>query len=200
MGKNLFKVRKITLEQRPNGLCSSVILLTWNLLLPAGLLIKAGDQFLTMADPGDLKEIMDEYGLRLTEEMRYRIDSLKDEDTTFIEVVVSPESPLVGRGRSYLRRRSSNHLILMAVARQDKPIHKRLGKVQFRVGDVLLLQGREEELKNNILSLDLLPLAEREIEVGVFSKVSYALLIFAVAILLSMLSIVPTTVDRKSVV
>ena len=157
--------------------------------------IKAGDQFLTMADPGDLKEIMDEYGLRLTEEMRYRIDSLKDEDTTFIEVVVSPESPLVGRGRSYLRRRSSNHLILMAVARQDKPIHKRLGKVQFRVGDVLLLQGPEEELKNNILSLDLLPLAEREIEVGVFSKVSYALLIFAVAILLSMLSIVPTTVS-----
>ena len=83
----------------------------------------------------------------------------------------------------------------MAVARQDKPIHKRLGKVQFRVGDVLLLQGREEELKNNILSLDLLPLAEREIEVGVFSKVSYALLIFAVAILLSMLSIVPATVS-----
>tara|TARA_Y100000294_G_scaffold70287_1_gene66644 strand:- start:2728 stop:4626 length:1899 start_codon:yes stop_codon:yes gene_type:complete len=157
--------------------------------------IKAGDQFLAMADPGDLKEMMDEYGLRLTEEMRYRIDSLKDGDTTFIEVVVSPESPLVGRGRNYLRRRSSNHLILMAVARQDKPIHKRLGKVQFRVGDVLLLQGREEELKNNVITLDLLPLAEREIEVGVFSKVSYALLIFAVAILLSILSIVPTTVS-----
>ena len=69
--------------------------------------IKAGDQFLAMADPGDLKEIMDEYSLRLTEEMRYRIDSLKDEDTTFIEVVVSPESPLVGRERTYLRRRSS---------------------------------------------------------------------------------------------
>ena len=83
----------------------------------------------------------------------------------------------------------------MAVARQDKPIHKRLGKIQFRVGDVLLLQGREEELKNSILSLDLLPLAEREIEVGEFSKVSYALLIFAVAILLSMLSIIPTTVS-----
>jgi len=157
--------------------------------------IKVDDQFLAMADPGDLKEMMDEYDLRLTKEMRYRIDSLKDGDTTFIEVVVSPESPLVGRGRSYLRRRSSNNLTLMAVARQDKPIHKRLGKVQFRVGDVLLLQGREEEFKNNILSLDLLPLAEREIEVGVFSKVSYALLIFAVAILLSMLSIVPTTVS-----
>ena len=157
--------------------------------------IVEGDQFLAKADPADLKEMMDEYGLRLTEEMRYRIDSLKDEDTTFMEVLVTPESPLVGRGRSYLRMQSSNRLILMAVARQDKPVHKRLGNVQFRVGDVLLLQGREEVLKSNIRSLYLLPLAEREIEVGVFSKVSYALLIFAGAILLSMWGILPTTVS-----
>ena len=156
--------------------------------------IKENDQFLAMADPSDLKGMMDEYDLRLTKEMRYRIDSLKDENTTFIEVVVSPESPLLGRGRSYLRRRSSNHLILMAVARQDKPIHKRLGKVKFRVGDVLLLQGPEKEFKHVITLLDLLPLAEREIEVGVFSKVSYAILIFTASILLSILSIVPTTV------
>ena len=156
--------------------------------------IKENDQFLAMADPSDLKGMMDEYDLRLTKEMRYRIDSLKDENTTFIEVVVSPESPLLGRGRSYLRRRSSNHLILMAVARQDKPIHKRLGKVKFRVGDVLLLQGPEKEFKHIITLLDLLPLAEREIEVGVFSKVSYSLLIFTASILLSILSIVPTTV------
>ena len=156
--------------------------------------IKENDQFLAMADPSDLKGMMDEYDLRLTKEMRYRIDSLKDENTTFIEVVVSPESPLLGRGRSYLRRRSSNHLILMAVARQDKPIHKRLGKVKFRVGDVLLLQGPEKEFKSVITLLDLLPLAEREIEVGVFSKVSYAILIFTASILLSILSIVPTTV------
>ena len=157
--------------------------------------IEADDQFLTMADPADLKEMMDTYGLKLTKEMRYRIDSLKNEDTTFIEVLVSPESPLVGRGRSYLRRRTSNQLVLMAVARQDKPIHKRLGKVQFRVGDVLLLQGPKEVLHTNLTALDLLPLAEREIEVGVLSKVTYALLIFAAAILLSVLSIVPTTIS-----
>lgn len=157
--------------------------------------IEADDQFLTMADPADLKEMMDTYGLKLTKEMRYRIDSLKNEDTTFIEVLVSPESPLVGRGRSYLRRRTSNQLVLMAVARQDKPIHKRLGKVQFRVGDVLLLQGPKEVLHTNVTALDLLPLAEREIEVGVLSKVTYALLIFAAAILLSVLSIVPTTIS-----
>ncbi len=158
-------------------------------------IIAEGDQFLAQADPEDLKEVMDEYGVRFTKEMRYRIDSLKDEDTTFIEVVVTPESPLVGRGRSYLRRRTSNQLTLMAVARQDKPIHKRLGNVQFRVGDVLLLQGREDDLKYNVQLLGLLPLAERELDVGIFPKVSYALLIFAGAILLSMFDFLPTTVS-----
>ena len=36
VGKYLFKVSKITLEQRPNGRCSNVILLTLNRYLPTG--------------------------------------------------------------------------------------------------------------------------------------------------------------------
>ena len=36
MGKYLFKVSKITLEQRPSGRCSNVILLTLNKYLPTG--------------------------------------------------------------------------------------------------------------------------------------------------------------------
>ena len=37
-GKSLLKVSKITLEQRPDSLCSSVIFLTLNRYLPAGFL------------------------------------------------------------------------------------------------------------------------------------------------------------------
>ena len=37
VGKYLFKVSKITLEQRPNGRCSNVILLTLDMYLPTGL-------------------------------------------------------------------------------------------------------------------------------------------------------------------
>ena len=126
--------------------------------------------------------------------MRYRIDSLKQNDNTLIEVVVTPQSSLVGKMRKYFRRRTTNRMTLMAIARQNKPIHKRLGKVIFQIGDVLLLQGSEEELKNNINHLDLLPLARRELELGIFSKVGYALIIFISAILVSMLGIFPTTV------
>jgi len=36
VGKRLLKVSKITLEQKPDGLCSSVIFLTLNMFLPVG--------------------------------------------------------------------------------------------------------------------------------------------------------------------
>ncbi|TDJ04596.1 MAG: SLC13/DASS family transporter [Deltaproteobacteria bacterium] len=156
-------------------------------------IIAEGDRYQIMADPVDLKVMMDEYDLRFIKLMRERIDSLKGKHTTFKEVLIKPDSPLENRDRNYLRKRTSNTLILMAVARQGEPIRKRLGNVVFRVGDVLLLQGSADNLDDNISSLDLLPLAERDVTVGVFSKVWLALLIFGSAIALSIFGILPIT-------
>jgi di/tricarboxylate transporter len=72
---------------------------------------------------------------------------------------------------------------------------KRLGKVKFSVGDVLLIQGREDELKNNAKSLNLLPLEKRDIDIGIFSKVGFSVLVFIGAILLSMFGIFPATIS-----
>ena len=156
-------------------------------------IIQKGDRFLIKADLVELKVMMDEYDLRLTKLMRERIDSLKDKLTTFKEVLIKPSSPLENRDLKYLRKRSSNTLILMAVARQGEPISKRLSDIIFRVGDVLMLQGNVDNLDNNISSLNLLPLAERDVTVGVFSKVGLALLIFGSAIALSIFDILPIT-------
>ena len=156
-------------------------------------IIREKDRFQIKADPVELKLMMDEYGLRLIKKMRERIDMLRDEDTTFKEVLVTPDCLLAGRDRKFFRRRTSNTLILMAVSRQDQPIRKRLGDVIFRVGDVLLLQGNIDNLDDNISLLNLVPLAQREVQVGVFSQVSLALFIFGAAIALSMVGVLPTT-------
>ena len=156
-------------------------------------IIREKDRFQIKADPVELKLMMDEYGLRLIKKMRERIDMLRDEDTTFKEVLVTPDCLLAGRDRRFFRRRTSNTLILMAVSRQDQPIRKRLGDVIFRVGDVLLLQGNIDNLDDNISLLNLVPLAQREVQVGVFSQVSLALFIFGAAIALSMAGVLPTT-------
>ncbi|OUW60985.1 MAG: hypothetical protein CBD58_03795 [bacterium TMED198] len=156
--------------------------------------IKEKDRFLIKSDPVDLKVMMDEYTIRFTKKMRERIDRLKDENTIFKEVLITPGSKLENRNRTYLRRRSSNSLVLMAIARQGKPIRKRLEKVKFRIGDVLLLQGNVDNLENNINLLGLLPLEQREMQIGIFSKVGLSLLIFFGAILSSILGFLPTTI------
>ena len=157
--------------------------------------IKSGDRFLIKADPVELKSMMDEYLIRFTKKMRERINKLKDENTIFKEVVVTPDSPLLKRNRTYLRRKTSNSLILMAVARQGQPIHKRLDKIVFHVGDVLLLQGNADHLQDSINSLYLLPLQQRDIEVGLFSKVGLSLLIFGASVMASIMGIFPTTLS-----
>ena len=158
-------------------------------------IICQNDRYLIKSDPIDLKQVMDQYKIRFTKQMRKRIDRLKDGNTAFKEVLITPDSPLVGRNRTYLRRRSSNSLILMAVARKGQPILKRLENIKFQIGDVLLLQGNDEGLKYSIGLLGLIPLAYREIQVGIFSKVGLSLLIFGVSIALSILGILPITVS-----
>ena len=158
-------------------------------------IINESDAFLVMSDPSDLKDIMDEYKLTLSKEIQDRIQLLKIENSTFMEVVISPDSPLIGKTRTYLRRRSSNRVTLMAVARQNKPIHKRLGNITFCLGDVLLIQSDEDSLSNIITTLELLPLAKRDINVGSISKATFSTIIFLGAIGLSIFNIFPTTIS-----
>ena len=158
-------------------------------------IINESDAFLVMSDPSDLKDIMDEYKLTLSKEIQDRIQQLKIENSTFMEVVISPDSPLIGKTRTYLRRRSSNRVTLMAVARQNKPIHKRLGNITFCIGDVLLIQSDEDSLSNIITTLELLPLAKRDINVGSISKATFSTIIFLGAIGLSIFNIFPTTIS-----
>ena len=158
-------------------------------------IINESDAFLVMSDPSDLKDIMDEYKLTLSKEIQDRIQLLKIENSTFMEVVISPDSPLIGKTRTYLRRRSSNRVTLMAVARQNKPIHKRLGNITFCIGDVLLIQSDEDSLSNIITTLELLPLAKRDINVGSISKATFSTIIFLGAIGLSIFNIFPTTIS-----
>ena len=160
---------------------------------PDGVL-QAGNRFLAKADPVDLQEVLDLHGLRLAKEIRKRIDNFESDDLGYLEAIVSAGSLLEGRGRSYLRRRMGRGVVLLAIARQGEPIRKRLDKIVFRVGDVLLLHGDAETMDDRVATLNLLPLAEREVNVGSFQKAGLALLVFAAAIGLSAAGVLPVTI------
>ena len=70
----------------------------------------------------------------------------------------------------------------------------RLRDITFRAGDVLLIQGEAEELTERLADLGLLPLAERDISVGVERRVLLAVAIFALAILVAAMGWMPASV------
>ena len=156
--------------------------------------LEADEHFLAKADPVDLQEILEMHGIRLAKEITKRIDEIEGDNLGYVEVVVSAGSLLEGRGRTYLRRRMGRGIALLAIARQGKPVRQRLGKVAFQVGDVLLLHGDTETLDDRVATLNLLPLADRDINVGSFPKAGTALLVLAAAIGLSAANVLPMTI------
>lgn len=73
---------------------------------------------------------------------------------------------------------------VLAIARENIKIKKRIAKTRLKKGDVLLLQGEPENLKETMRSLQCLPLATRDINFGKPRRVIGALSIFAAAIAL----------------
>jgi len=78
--------------------------------------------------------------------------------------------------------RSRYGVNLLAIARQEKKIRQRLYKIRFEPGDVLLLQGRVNNINDAVSSMGCLPLAERGLKIGQPHKIILALGIFGVSI------------------
>lgn len=55
---------------------------------------------------------------------------------------------------------------LFAIARSEKQYWQRIGKTEFKLGDVLLLQGKDINLRDAIGIMHCLPLAERGLNMG----------------------------------
>lgn len=156
--------------------------------------IDHNDLLLVKADPTDLKPMIDKLGLEIVASGADLPEELRGDDLKLTEAMVSPESPLVGRGCATLRLRAGGVLALLAIARPGEPVRRRLHNVRFQVGDVLLLQVPEEVESDTIADLGLLPLPERGLKLGKPRQIGLAVAIFAGAIALATLGVLPIAV------
>lgn len=159
-----------------------------------GSFIRVNDVLLVKADPTDLKSAMDRHKLELASETPARLLELESDELTLVEAVVSPDSRIAGRTVRVLQRWSGNHLHVLAIARQGRPIRRRLGEVRIVAGDVLLMRGDKGEIGDSLSQLNLLPLPERGLQLVQPNRVWSSLLIFAVAIAMGVSGVLPTAV------
>ncbi|MBI3446974.1 MAG: SLC13 family permease [Magnetospirillum sp.] len=109
-------------------------------------------------DPMALKPLLDTAGLALIGGVGL---GLGNEDTTLLEAVVMPNSPLVGStaARSVLRRRYG--IAVLAISRGGRHMIERLRQTEFLAGDMLVVEGNGETLPGTLTQLGCLPLGER---------------------------------------
>ena len=89
----------------------------------------------------------------------------EDEDITLMEIVVMPISSAIGRSARSLQLRSRFAINLLAVSRQGRRTTARLRTLQFRPGDVLLMQGPRETLLEFATNHGCVPLADRSLRI-----------------------------------
>ncbi len=165
IGKNIIELEDVAdkCELRIAGLIRN----NQRILEPARhTLIEAKDILILKAGPKELDKFVEKLGLMIkggTEKSRALFSS---DDVLLIETVVSSDSRLIGRVIGDLRLKSRYGLNLLGLSRQGKTIRTRLHKIDFRSGDVLLLQADEDAISTNLPHLGLLPLAGRGLQMG----------------------------------
>lgn len=152
------------------------------------------DIILLETDADDLNTFIEDTKVKLIGDRKFLKDAEGSDKIIITESVVMADSTLLGRTASDLRIRSRYGINLLAIARRDKRIRRRLDKVIFQTGDVLLLQGREDVLNDTITSLGCLPLAQRSLRIGYKTKIPLALGIFILSIVLVVTGLLPVQV------
>jgi di/tricarboxylate transporter len=152
------------------------------------------DIIIIESDAKELKTFIKDTKVKLIGDKKFRKDAKGSDKIAITEAVVMTGSPLIGETAASLRMRSRYGINLLAVARREHNIHKRIDNVKFRTGDVLLLQGREHALSDTIISIGSLPLARRGLRLGYKTKIPLALGIFTVSIILIVTGLLPVQI------
>ncbi|SFW23566.1 Di-and tricarboxylate transporter [Pseudomonas sp. NFACC19-2] len=157
--------------------------------------LQADDVLVIEADPEELGEVLGQLDLLLEAEREAKEAEQKedkegetekkasnDEDRAMQELLVKPDSSLIGRSASSTRLRSRYSINLLAISRQSHRSIKRLRSTLIQSGDVLLMQGSAEDIGEFASDYDCVPLAARAINIPDPQQANLALGIMLLAI------------------
>lgn len=111
------------------------------------------------------------------------------------EMAVLPGSALVGRSAANILMRTRYGINVLAVSRQGTRSTARLRSMNFRAGDVLLMQGPQESLAEFANNYGCVPLAERALRIPDKRRLWASVAIMAFAIGGAALGLVPAAVS-----
>ncbi|WP_105102024.1 SLC13 family permease [Microbulbifer pacificus] len=116
-------------------------------------------------------------------------------DLVLRELVVLPDSFLIGRTAENLRLAGRYEISLLALSRQGRRSVKRLRSTPLMGGDALLMMGTEENLRNFANEQRCVPLAQRDITIPNKEKAYVALIAMALAVAGAAFGLLPAAIS-----
>jgi di/tricarboxylate transporter len=161
------------------------------LVRPTTRRLKAADILLIEGKVKDLINLKDAEKLELAPEHKFQDKDLKAEDLSLVQVVVPPNSHLIGRTLTdvYFHRR--HRAIVLAVQRRGHRLREKIDDIRLAAADALLVQGPTEEIDR--LRKDENFIILEEIEEGLLrkTKAPLAVMVITGVVLLATLNVMP---------
>ena len=152
------------------------------------------DVLVLEGDPHALQKAVERAGLELVGSKEIEQGASGKEELVSVEAVVTADSPLVGRTLADLHLRERYQVNMLALSRRGKRTRTRMPRTRFQPGDVIVLQGAEDALSEVFTELGLLPLAERNVQLGGRRRAFVPVAVLAVAMIAISVGVVPATV------
>ncbi len=154
--------------------------------------LKANDLLIVECNTEVLEMLIQKAGVQLVTDKELD-NPAPDSDTITMETVITTASSISGKTASRLFLWKRFGVNLLAIARQGKRLYGRFNNISLRVGDVLLLRGTENDLNTLLNELELLPLADRGIQLKP-RRLILASLLFIFAIGVNVLGLLPVEI------
>lgn len=128
-----------------------------------GTILRAGDTLLLEGDEDSLERLVARGQLQLAQ---IGPAAALDAEASVVEGIVTGDSSLLGRTSLEAGLMERHQVDLIALSRNGEGIMRRLARVRFRQGDVVVLRGASKRMSDTLGDLRVLPLAERRIALG----------------------------------
>lgn len=147
--------------------------------LRADTTIQAGDILVVSGSADELVAIRDDPRLQIEAQARLEHTDRLPEEIRLLEVVIGPNSDLIGGTLISTNFRNRYGTTVIAMRRDGRVIRQRLGLVRFEFGDTLLLQGPPAAIEQVKQERGFIVTEEPEIETFRTRKIPVALAIVA---------------------
>lgn len=158
------------------------------------VVVKAGDALLIEGEQQALEGFVSRAQMNLIRDDRPVPMATASEEIAIVEAVIGRNSPLQGQSVRSSDLYGQHGINLLGVSRSGFQLTQHLRTAKLAPGDIILLQGAEQALPVALRALDLLPLAERQVQLGSVRRRFMPAVVLACAMTLVGLGLVPVAV------